>query len=79
VAAAALGRWFEDEGMEAQVSPASDGVVVQARSRSRLMRAAGASTALTMTMRVERADLVVEIGQASWGVKSRGSSGVLRW
>lgn len=69
LAAAALARWFENEGMQAQVLGTADGIVVQARSRNKLLRAVGASVALTMTLRTERADLVVETGPAKWGVK----------
>jgi hypothetical protein len=68
-AAAALARWFESEGLEAQVLSGADGVTVQARSRGKLMRAVGAAVALTVTLRVDRADLLVEVGPAKWGVK----------
>jgi hypothetical protein len=66
---AALGRWYESGGMRAQVLPHDDGIVVQARSKGKVKRAAGGGVALTVILRREGAYLAVEIGPANWLAK----------
>lgn len=61
-----LGRWYEEQGFEAQVLPQPGAVVVQCRQRGRWKAAVGMSVSLTVVLRPEREDLAVEISGAKW-------------
>ncbi|MEU6536799.1 hypothetical protein [Streptomyces sp. NPDC047000] len=69
-AAEGLGRWYESQHMKVQIMPVGNTHVVQARSSSQWKRALGMAVALTVTMRQDGVDLVVEIGKAPWMAKS---------
>lgn len=69
-AAAGLVRWFDGEGFEAQVVPGErGGHHVQARTKSLVRRAVGASSAMSVLLRAEGGDLVVEMGRTTWVAK----------
>lgn len=70
---AALGRWYESEGMVAQVLPHDGAIIVQTQSSGRFRRAAGGAVALTVILGKQGAYLAVEIGPAHW--LSRGAIG----
>ncbi|MFJ9966604.1 ComEA family DNA-binding protein [Streptomyces avermitilis] len=69
-AAEGLGRFYESQNMTVQTMPVGGAQVVQARSSSQWKRALGMAVALTVTLRQDGVDLVIEIGGAPWMAKS---------
>jgi hypothetical protein len=72
--AEALCRWYEAQHLEAAARPATPtGLIVQCRTRRTLERASGMGAALTVILRREGEDLLVEIGAAKWLGKRVGT------
>src|SRR5262249_6023974 len=61
-----LRLWYEAQGLEATMAPTPTGQMVQCRTRRTLKRAFGMGAALTVILRAEGEDLLVEIGPAKW-------------
>jgi hypothetical protein len=64
--AEALCRWYETQRLEAAATATPTGQMVQCRTRRKLERASGMGAALTVILRHEGEDLLVEIGAAKW-------------
>lgn len=71
--AEALCQWYEAQGLEAARTATPIGLLVQCRTGRRLERAAGMGAALTVVLRHESEDLLVEIGAAKWLGKGAGA------
>lgn len=71
--AEALCQWYEAQGMEAARTATPTGLLVQCRTRRRLERASGMGAALTVVLRHESENLLVEIGEAKWVGKRAGA------
>lgn len=79
--AEALCQWYEDRRLTAVARPATpSGMMVQCRSRA-VERVFGMGAALTVLLRHEGEDLLVEIGAAKWMGKGvgTGASLVFHW
>ena len=79
--AEALCQWYQDQRLKAVARPATpSGMMVQCRSRA-VERVFGMGAALTVLLRHEGEDLLVEIGAAKWMGKSVGTGAglVFHW
>jgi hypothetical protein len=64
--AEALRLWYENQGLEAIMVAIPTGVMVQCRTRQTSKRTSGMSALLTVILRSEGEDLLVDIGSAEW-------------
>jgi hypothetical protein len=64
--AQALVRWYEEQNLEAQAFPQADQFIVQCRNKGRLKVAVGLSMSVTVVLRRDHADLVIEISGGKW-------------
>jgi DNA uptake protein ComE-like DNA-binding protein len=64
--AQALVRWYEEQKFEAQALPQADQFIVQCRNRGRWKVAVGLSMSVTVVLRRDHAELVIEISGGKW-------------
>jgi hypothetical protein len=62
----ALCRWYQAQGMQANQAAAPNALMIQTRTRQAWKRALALDAALTVVLRHDGADLLVEIGAAKW-------------
>ena len=64
--AEALRSWYENQGLEATMVPIPVGMMVQCRTRQTSRRTSGINALLTVILRSDGDNLLVDIGSAKW-------------
>ncbi len=74
--AEALRQWYETQGLEAGRAATPSGQMVQCRTRQAWKRTVAMDVALTVTLRHDAGELLVEIGEAKWSQRFASGAGI---